>query len=85
MGMDVRDLEDWVRESVRRRLERREEAYNVILLPHQKPEEIRKEVESIHWQIYELEHGDDLDELDRRAQEKRKRDAPKLKPRKKGV
>lgn len=75
--MDIRDLQVWIEEAKIARLIRQSEAYNASLLPHRKQADVNAEIERLKWKIYETEHGDKIDELDRKADEKRKRDALK--------
>jgi len=59
------------------RLARQSEAYGAALLPHRKQSDANAEINRVNWKIYELEHGDRIDELDSKAEEKRKQDAIK--------
>ena len=78
--MDIRDLKTWLEEAQMKRLLRKTEAYEASLLPHRK--NANQEIERLNWQIYETENAEKLDELDRRAEAKRKKYAEEREKRK---
>ena len=79
--MDIRDLKVWLEEAQMNRLRRKSEAYDASLLPH-RGRDANKEIERLNWQIYETEHAEKLDELDRKAEAKRKKYAEEREKRK---
>lgn len=82
--MGVRDAKFWSLEAQRRGLVRRAERYRAALLPEMAPEERQKELGRMNTLLLESDFDpDDLDRMDREAQEKRERDALKPKGRRK--
>ena len=79
--MDVRDLEIWLEEAEMRRLLRKAEAYSAAILPRRT--DAKAEIERLNWRIYEMENAEKLDELDRKAEAKRKKHAEEREKRKK--
>jgi len=79
--MGVRDLGFWTREAEIWRQARKLEAFEVALLPHLEPEATNDQVRKAEWRLYELENADEIEYLDKRAQEKREHDV-KMKARK---
>jgi hypothetical protein len=56
--MDIRDFSAWSKEAARRALLRRSEMYGASLLPHQKEDSMRRSIDELNMQMYELDHED---------------------------
>jgi hypothetical protein len=63
----LRDEKFWLKEARRQRLIRRLEAYSVSLLPHLNEEAIRREIEEAHQEVYELDHEDEIEAIEKKA------------------
>lgn len=62
--MDVRDFSAWSQEAARRVLQRRSEAYAAALLPHQMETDMRRTLDALSLQFYELDHADEIEDID---------------------
>ena len=72
--MDVRDLDFWSREAEIHELLRKKDAIEASAMGQQPSSAINETLARIRWTIYGLEHEDDIEDMDRRAREKRARD-----------
>jgi hypothetical protein len=79
--MDVRDFSAWSREAARRALLRRSEMYGASLLPHQKEDSMRRSIDELNIQFYELDHEDAI----ARVEELAKRRLEQMRERRRGV
>lgn len=68
--MDIRDFAVWTREAARKVLLRRHEAYAASLLPHQEHGDMQRTLGDLDAQIYELDHGDQIAEIDALARQR---------------
>ena len=68
--MDVRDFSAWSHEALRRMLRRRSELYGASLLPHQKESSMRRSLDELNMQIYELDHGDEIEKAEAMAKQR---------------
>jgi hypothetical protein len=79
--MDVRDFSVWSREAVRRALLRRSEMYGASLLPHQKENTMRRSIDDLNIQFYELDHGEAIEKVEAMAKQR----LEQMKERRRGV
>ena len=79
--MDIRDFSAWSREAARRALLRRSEMYGASLLPHQKEDSMRRSLDELNMQFYELDHGDVIEKVEGMA----KRRLEQMRERRRGV
>lgn len=63
--MGTRDLFFWAAEARRKMLTQRIEAFNLALLPMQKPEEIRSQAQRLEAALVDLEHGSRATDLEK--------------------
>jgi hypothetical protein len=70
LELDVRDFAFWVKLAHEWRLKRRMETYSVSLLPHQKPDYIKSQVDGLYYQIYTLENEEDIAAVEKAAQKR---------------
>jgi len=68
--MDIRDFSAWSREAARRALLRRSEMYGASLLPHQKEDSMRRSLDELNIQFYELDHGDAIARIEELAKQR---------------
>ena len=62
--MDVRDFSAWATEAMRRALRRRWEMYGASLLPYQKENVMRRSIDDLSMQMYEIDHGDEIEKTE---------------------
>ena len=79
--MDIRDFSAWSKEAARRTLSRRSEMYSASLLPHQKEDAMRRSLDELNMQMYELDHEDAIARVEALA----KRRLEEMKERRRGV
>lgn len=65
--MDIRDFSAWSKEAMRRILLRRSERYGASLLPHQKEDSMRRSLDDLRLQMYELDHEGEIADIDAQA------------------
>ena len=66
---------------MRRALLRRSELYGASLLPHQKEDSMRRSIDELNMQFYELDHEDAIEKVEAQA----KRRLEQMKERRRGV
>jgi hypothetical protein len=79
--MDIRDFSAWSKEAARRALLRRSEMYGASLLPHQKEDSMRRSIDELNMQMYELDHEDAIARVEGLA----KRRLEQMRERRRGV
>ena len=79
--MDIRDFVFWSREANMRGLLSRMEAYTASLLPHQDGKVIKSKLDSIKWQVYDLDNEEDIEKIEVMAKKRLKEVKDELKKR----
>jgi hypothetical protein len=65
--MGLRDFEDWTTEATRSVLTRRREMCEAALLPHLRQESINRTIDELRFGTYELDHGEEIEEIEEMA------------------
>ena len=65
--MGLRDFEDWNAEATRSVLTRRREMCEAALLPHLRQESINRTLDELRFSTYELDHGEEIEEIEAMA------------------
>jgi len=73
MEMDVRDFLFWIRESCRKNLNRRMDAYVASLLPHQEQGIMKSQIDDVKWQLYDLDNEGEVDDIEEAARKRYER------------
>jgi hypothetical protein len=79
--MDIRDFSAWSREAKRKALMRRSEMYGASLLPHQTETTMRRSIDDLGLQMYEIDHEDAIARIEGLA----KRRLEQMKERRRGA
>jgi hypothetical protein len=70
LDMDLRDFDLWIQEAHRRSLGRRAELYSAALLPNQKADTVRREMDKIRLGLYEMDNEDSIEAVEKMARER---------------
>ena len=65
--MGLRDFEDWHAEAARSVLTRRREMCEAALLPHLRQESINRTLDELRFAMYELDHGEEIEDIEAMA------------------
>lgn len=68
--MDVRDVKAWIKEAGLKIMADRMERYAASLLPHRKTEDVTVELRNLDMKVYELEHEDQLIQIEKMAKKR---------------
>ncbi len=68
--MGVRDFEHWTAEATRSVLTRRRELCEAALLPHMRQEAINRHLDELRFALYELDHGEEIEEIETMAHDR---------------
>lgn len=71
-NMDYREYWFWLEESIKQSLLKKQEAMEIALLPHQKPENIRKVLSKVRYDLMRIEKADEIQNSIRRTKKKMK-------------
>jgi len=73
MEMDIRDFLFWIRESCKKSLNRRMDAYAASLLPHQEQGTMKSQIDEVKWQLYDLDNEGEIDTIEEIARKRLER------------